>query len=145
MHKTASSWPANIRRTDAIVLFDGVCILCDGLVQFIIRHDRKPRLRLAALQSAAGKVLLQWCGRPLDDFDTMVFIEGGRPYFKSSAALRVARYLQWPWPVVSLGLVVPPFVRDWCYDRIAQNRYRIFGKQETCMMPTPEIKERFLP
>jgi predicted DCC family thiol-disulfide oxidoreductase YuxK len=144
MDKNASSWHANPPCADAIVLFDGICNICDGLVQFIIRHDPQAQLRLAALQSAVGKGYLQWCGLPSDDFDTMVFIEAGRAYFKSTAALRVARYLRWPWPVLSLGLVVPFFVRDWCYDRVAQNRYRIFGKKETCMMPTPETQKRFL-
>jgi predicted DCC family thiol-disulfide oxidoreductase YuxK len=144
MHKNAASGQENLQCTDATVLFDGVCNLCDGLVQFIIRHDPQARLRLAALQSAAGRGFLQRCGRPSDDFDTMVFLEAGRAYFKSTAALRVARYLQWPWPVLSLGLVVPPFVRDWCYDRVSQNRYRIFGKKETCMVPTPDVQLRFL-
>ena len=113
-------------------------------MQFVIRHDRDARLRLASLQSPSGQALLQWCGQPLDDFDTMVFIERGKAFFKSTAVLRISRYFPWPWPLVSLALAIPPFFRDWWYDRVAGNRYRLFGRQETCMMPTPELKRRFL-
>jgi predicted DCC family thiol-disulfide oxidoreductase YuxK len=144
MHKTCAAWPENIRYSDAIVLFDGVCNLCNGLVRFIILRDRQGKLRLASLQSAAGQSFLRWCGLSADDFDTMLFIENGRAYYKSTAALRVTRYLQWPWPILSLGLVVPTFLRNWCYDRIAQTRYRVFGKKDTCMVPTPETQQRFL-
>jgi predicted DCC family thiol-disulfide oxidoreductase YuxK len=144
MARHAGVWPHNVNRQDAIVLFDGVCHLCNGLVQFVIRRDKSVRLRLAALQSPAGQALLQWCGMPLDDFDTMVFVDGGHTYFKSSAILRLARYLPWPWPCLSLALVVPPFLRDWFYDRVAQNRYRLFGREETCMMPAPDLQKRFL-
>ena len=144
MSTPASSWPSSVERTDAIVLFDGVCNLCNGMVQFVIRHDRDARLRLAALQSPQGQALLAWCGQVLNDFDTMVFIEGGRAYFKSSAALRLARYLSWPWPLLSLTLAIPQVGRDWCYDCVARNRYRLFGRTESCMVPTPEIQKRFL-
>src|SRR4051812_17732909 len=113
MAKRANSWPANISRDDAIVLFDGVCNLCNNLVQFVIRHDRDARLRLASLQSPAGQALLTWCGQPLDDFNTMVFIERGQAYFKSTAVLRISRYFPWPWPLLSMALVIPTFFRDW--------------------------------
>jgi len=129
---------------DRIVLFDGICNLCNAGVRFIITNDPSGLLRLAAVQSTAGQALLHWCSLPLDQFDTMVFVENGRAYFKSTAVLRIARYLRWPWPLLSLGLAIPTTLRDWLYDQIAGNRYRLFGKSETCMVPTPEIRRRFL-
>jgi predicted DCC family thiol-disulfide oxidoreductase YuxK len=144
MKATGPPLPAGVGCQDSVVLFDGVCNLCNGMVQFVIRHDKAARLRLAALQSPAGQVLLQWWKKPLDDFDTMVFIECGRVYVKSTAILRITRFLEWPWPLASLALVIPVFLRDWCYDRVAGNRYLLFGRRETCMMPTPDLLQRFL-
>jgi predicted DCC family thiol-disulfide oxidoreductase YuxK len=144
MRKPQSTWPENIPRNNAVVLFDGVCNLCNGLVQFLIHHDKRGFLKLAALQSDSGRQLLRWCGHPLDDLDTIVFVDGGRAYFKSSAVLRIVGKLPWPWPVTALALVIPPFVRDWFYDRVARNRYALFGRRETCMLPTPDIQRRFL-
>ena len=141
---SASDLPPGIGPEDRVVLFDGVCNLCNGLVRFLIARDPEARLRLASLQSEAGQALLAWFGLPLDHFDTMAFVEAGRPYLKSAAFLRAARYLPWPWPWLSWGIVVPRPLRDWLYDRIALNRYRLFGRQETCMLPTPEIRSRFL-
>jgi predicted DCC family thiol-disulfide oxidoreductase YuxK len=145
MSRDARSWPAGVSRQDSIVLFDGVCNLCNNTVQFVLRHDKAARLRLAALQSPAGQALLRSCHRPLDDFDTVVLVERGRVFVKSTAVLRLLRFLAWPWPLLSLALVIPVWFRDWCYDQIARNRYRLFGRQETCMMPTPELTRRFLP
>jgi len=144
MAKPASPWPTNVNREAAIVLFDGVCNLCNGLVRFLIVRDKGARLRLAALQSPPGQALLRWCGQPLDDFDTIVFVEDGRAYFKSTAVLRMVRLLPWPWPCLSLALVIPPFVRDGCYDCVAQDRYHFFGRKQTCMVPTPDSQRRFL-
>jgi predicted DCC family thiol-disulfide oxidoreductase YuxK len=126
------------------VLFDGVCNLCNGWVQFVIARDPQARLRLAAVQSPAGQAILAWCGLPTDEFDTMVFVEDGRAYFRSTAFLRAVRHLSWPWPLLSVGRIVPRPLRDWLYDRVAKNRYRLFGRQESCMMPTPAIRSRFL-
>lgn len=136
--------PPGIGPEDRVVLFDGVCNLCNGSVRFLIARDPGARLRLASAQSAAGQAILAWCGLPVDHFDTMVFVEGGQAFMKSTAFLRVVRYLSWPWPWLSWGLLVPRPLRDWLYDRIALNRYRLFGRQEICMVPTPEIRSRFL-
>jgi predicted DCC family thiol-disulfide oxidoreductase YuxK len=129
---------------DAIVLFDGVCNLCNAWVQLVIRFDRYGRLKLGALQSASGQALLAWCGMSLDKFDTVIFVERGRVYFKSTAILRSTRFLPWPWPILSLALAIPRWLRDWCYDQVAQNRYRFFGRRQTCMVPTPGLQKRFL-
>jgi predicted DCC family thiol-disulfide oxidoreductase YuxK len=136
--------PPGVGPEDRVVLFDGVCNLCNGLVRFLIQRDRGARLRLASVQSEAGQAILAWCGLPLDNFDTMVFVEAGQAYPKSTAFLRVVRYLPQPWPWLSWGLLVPRPLRDWLYDRVARNRYRWFGRQESCMLPTPEIRSRFL-
>ena len=130
--------------TTAIVLFDGVCHLCSSSVKFIIRRDPSARFRFAPLQSPIGQDLLRRHRLPADTSDTFVLIEGGRAYTRSTAALRVARRLSGLWPVAYLGIVVPRPVRDAIYRVIARNRYRWFGRRAECMLPTPEVKERFL-
>jgi len=140
----AATLPGNLGPDDRVVLFDGVCNLCNASVQLLIRRDPAGRLRLASLQSPAGQAILAWCGLPADELDTMVFVEGGRAYFKSTAFLRVVRHFRQPWPWLSIGLLVPRPLRDWLYDRLARNRYRLFGRNETCMVPTPEVRGRFL-
>jgi predicted DCC family thiol-disulfide oxidoreductase YuxK len=131
-------------RGEAVVLFDGVCRLCSASVQFLLRRDKKARLHFAALQSRAGQALLRQCRQPSGAGDTMVFIESGRAYFKSTAGLRLARYLTWPWPLCSLGLALPADLRDWCYDRLARHRYRLFGRRSECLLPAREVGQRFL-
>ena len=126
------------------MLFDGVCNLCNGAVQFIVRRDRKGFFRFAALQSEAGGEILRRLGEPADDLATMVLVENGRVYKRSTAALRIARRLRFPWPVLVVFLAVPAFVRDGVYAWVASHRYRWFGKSEACLVPTPELRERFL-
>lgn len=124
-----------------VVLFDGVCNLCTGSVKFIIRRDPRGRFRFAALQSDAAARLLGGEGaRP----DSIALVESGRVYWKSAAALRIARRLGALWPVLYVFVVVPRPVRDWVYDCVARNRYRWFGKQDSCMVPTAELRARFL-
>jgi predicted DCC family thiol-disulfide oxidoreductase YuxK len=127
-----------------VVLFDGVCNFCNAWVRFILARDPQARLRLAAVQSPAGQEILERCGLPLDRFDTMVFVEDGTAYFKSTAFLSAVRYLKRPWPWLALARLVPRPLRDWVYDRIARNRYKLFGRRESCMMPTPDVRSRFL-
>lgn len=127
-----------------ILLFDGVCNLCDGVVQFIIRKDRKQLFRFASLQSAAGQELLRSAGLPLSDFDSFVYIRGDRYYRRSTAALLVLKELGGLWQLTYLFRIVPRFIRDAVYRLIARSRYRWFGKKESCMLPTPALKERFL-
>ncbi len=136
--------PLNIDKSTRILLFDGVCNLCNRWVQFVLASDPAGQLKLASVQSPAGQALLAWCGLPVDQFDTMVFIENGKAYTKSTAFLRAVRYLRWPWPALSLGIVVPALLRDRLYDLVAGNRYLLFGKRETCLLPTPQTARRFL-
>lgn len=128
----------------AIVLFDGVCHLCNSSVIFIIRRDPRGRFKFAPLQSPIGQALLQRHHLSTNTLDTFVLIEEGSAYTRSTAALRVARRLSGLWPLAYLGIVAPRVVRDALYRIIAQNRYKWFGQQAECMLPTPEVKERFL-
>jgi len=134
---------------EVLVLFDGVCNLCAGLVRFLLRRDRRRRLRFAALQSAAGQALLGrhgWAGiaRAGGTLETFVVIEAGRARVRSAAALHLARRLPWPWPLLAVLVLLPRPIRDALYAFVARHRYRWFGRAESCMVPTPEIAGRFL-
>lgn len=128
-----------------IVLFDGVCNLCNGLVQFVIRRDPAPaRFRFAALQSNAGQKLLREHGLSTVDLDTFVLIDAGVAHVRSSAALRVLKHLGLPWSLAWCAVIVPQPLRDAVYRWIARNRYRWFGVRESCMVPSAELRSRFL-
>lgn len=127
-----------------ILLFDGVCNLCHGSVRFVLRHERGPVLRFCALESAAGTQLLRDHGLATDYRGSLVLIEAGSAFVKSDAALRVASYLNWPWSWGRAGVVFPRGLRDWAYDFIARNRYRWFGRSDACLLPTADLKLRFL-
>jgi predicted DCC family thiol-disulfide oxidoreductase YuxK len=127
-----------------VILFDGVCNLCNHSVDFVLRRDRKRRFRYASLQSDAGRALLRAHGLPTDNLDTLVLLHGGRAYVRSAAALRIASQLGGLWRLTVLLLAVPTPLRDGIYRWIAANRYRWFGRQDTCRMPHPEEKALFL-
>ena len=128
----------------ATILFDGVCNLCNGFVQFVIARDPHARFRFAALGSPAAEEMLRRADVAGPVPDSIVLIEGERAWFRSDAALRIARGLPFPWPLASACLIVPRFIRDAVYDAIARRRYRWFGRRDTCMVPTPELTSRFL-
>jgi predicted DCC family thiol-disulfide oxidoreductase YuxK len=123
-----------------VVLFDGVCNLCNGAVRFIIARDPAACFRFASLQSGVGRRLLKDDGPP----ETIVLLEEGKMYSKSTAALRIARGLRLPWPLLYAFIVVPRPLRDFVYDWVARHRYRWFGKLDTCLLPTPALRNRFL-
>jgi predicted DCC family thiol-disulfide oxidoreductase YuxK len=127
-----------------IVLFDGVCNLCNGLVRFIIKRDRNGKFKFASLQSEIGQQWLLRFGLAKNEFESFVLIEGDKYYVKSAAALIMLRGLGGIWKVFYVFILVPRPVRDFMYDLIAKSRYKIFGKRNICMIPTPELKERFL-
>ena len=135
---------AGVEAMGPIVLYDGVCGLCDRSVQLILRNDRRGRFRFAALQSETGRALLEKFGLSPEALDSVVLVEDGRAWRKSRAALRIARRMDGPWPLVWPLRIVPRPVADSLYDILAKNRYRIFGKLETCMIPPPEVRARFL-
>jgi predicted DCC family thiol-disulfide oxidoreductase YuxK len=128
----------------ATILFDGVCNLCNGVVRFVIARDPHARFRFAALSSDAGHAVLHAAGLRLPIPDTVVLVEDGAVYVRSEAALRIARRLSFPWPVLFALMVVPRPLRDAIYDAIARRRYRWFGQRDACMVPTPEQRRRFL-
>ncbi|MFD1468901.1 thiol-disulfide oxidoreductase DCC family protein [Hymenobacter caeli] len=130
----------------AVILFDGVCNLCHGFVQFVIRHDAAGRFRFAALQSAAGRALLAAHGAPppAPDPESVLLLLNGRLYSHSGAVLRIARELGWPWRLAAAGWVLPRAWRDGLYRFVARHRYRWFGRQENCLLPTPALQARFL-
>jgi predicted DCC family thiol-disulfide oxidoreductase YuxK len=131
------------------ILFDGVCNLCNGFVQFIIRHDAAGKFRFAALQSAAGQALLDAHGQQnlTDDAagpDSVVLVAGGHVYMHSAAVLRIAGYLGGVWRAALVGWLLPRSWRDGLYRYVARHRYQWFGLQESCWLPTPALRERFL-
>jgi predicted DCC family thiol-disulfide oxidoreductase YuxK len=132
------------RRDSSVVLFDGVCNLCNAAVRFVIDRDPNARFRFAALDSEAARALLQTAPLPAALLDSIVLVEEEGVFTRSDAALRIARRLTFPWPLAYVFILVPRVLRDALYDWIARHRYRWFGRRETCMLPTPELKGRFL-
>lgn len=127
-----------------ILLFDGVCNLCNASVQWVLRHDRAGKFRFAALQSDTGQELLRRFGLEREHFDTVVLVDGDRLYTRSDAALALLSRLGAPWAWLGVLRVFPRPLRNAVYDWVARNRYRWFGRQDECWLPRPEWKERFL-
>jgi predicted DCC family thiol-disulfide oxidoreductase YuxK len=119
--------------------------LCSWSVQFLAPRDRDGVLWFAAIQSATGQAVLNQHGIPAQDWESFVLIEDGRAYFKSEAFFRIVRYMTRPWPIVRIGRYLPRSLADWLYDRVARNRYAVFGRKAVCMLPRPDLAARFLP
>jgi predicted DCC family thiol-disulfide oxidoreductase YuxK len=126
------------------VLFDGQCGLCRGGVRFLLKRDFGNRLRFGAMQEPAGQALLRRYGRPTDDLSSFVVIDGGRAMLRSTAALHLARFMPWPWPLLRHFLWLPRPLRDALYDLIASTRFWFFHRYETCYVPTAAERQRFL-
>lgn len=127
-----------------VVLFDGVCNFCNYWVNFAIKRDRKKKLKFTALQGEpAKKLLLQFHINPTS-LSSVILIDNGKVYTQSSAAIRICKYLNGGWKLFYGLMIIPKFIRDFFYNIIARNRYKWYGKREACMVPTPELKERFL-
>lgn len=129
----------------AIVLFDGICNLCNGAVNFVIDRDPKKKFVFAALQSSAAQKLLKQYQLPSSDFKSIVLIKQGVVFDRSNAILEIVRGLGSGWPILFVFKVVPKFLRDAAYRLIARHRYRLFGKKDHCRVPTPDLLSRFLP
>ncbi|MEK4361634.1 thiol-disulfide oxidoreductase DCC family protein [Paenibacillus sp. FSL M8-0212] len=134
----------DVHQGHPIVLVDGVCHFCQGLTKWIIKRDPEGKYNFASLQSDVAKELLKKGNLSTDSMDTFVLIENGKYYTRSTAALRLAKGLKFPYPLLYVFIIVPKFIRNAVYNWVARNRYRWFGKDEACMLPTPEIKDRFL-
>ncbi|MEE4258914.1 MAG: DCC1-like thiol-disulfide oxidoreductase family protein [Bacteroidales bacterium] len=134
----------NVYDQKNIILFDGICNLCNRSVQFIIRNDPDARFKFATLQSARGQTLLQ--AHPLvnNSSATVVYFKEGKAYVKSTAVLQVFKTLGWPFKILYVCMIIPKPVRDFLYDLVAKWRYQIFGKRIICMVPTKEIQSRFI-
>ena len=129
---------------DNVVIFDGVCNLCARSVQFILDHESDQTLRFTPLQSPAGTRLMRKLDLDPADARTFVLIADGKAYVKSDAAIRLSRYLRRPWKPLGMLKIIARPIRDWVYDAVARNRYRWFGRLDSCMVPTPEHTARFI-
>ncbi|MBK7734707.1 MAG: thiol-disulfide oxidoreductase DCC family protein [Chitinophagaceae bacterium] len=126
-----------------IILFDGICNLCNRSVQFIIKHDKEKVYRFAAFQSKAGQKLLQQYNLPLKQYSSFLLIENNKAYSQSTAALKVAKNLSGLVKLAVVFNIVPAGIRNIVYNFVARNRYQWFGKKESCMVPTQDLKARF--
>lgn len=128
-----------------LILFDGICNLCNNSVNYIIRKDKKNRFVFAAIQSEIGGKIISELNIDTSKTDSIILLRNESEYhFKSTAALKIAQDLQFPTNLAIVFLVIPAFIRNWVYDIIARNRYKWYGKREACMIPTPELKAKFL-
>lgn len=131
------------RMDNPVILFDGVCNLCTGSVQFILKRDKDKTFSFASLQSDYGQKLLQQFNLPTNTFNSFILYQDGKIYTRSTAALQMFQQLNgWKW--VKIFWIVPKFIRDAVYNLIARNRYKWFGKKNECWLPTPDLKARFL-
>ena len=127
-----------------VLLFDGVCNLCNASVQWVLKRDKEGKFRFAALQSETGRMLLARFGLATEKFDTVVLVAGDRIFTRSDAALELLRRLGRPWAWAYILRVIPRAWRNWAYDWVARHRYQWFGREESCWLPRPEWKGRFL-
>lgn len=128
-----------------LILFDGVCNLCNSSVQYVIKHDKKNLFMFTAMQSEIGKQIIKAFNIDTAKTDSiLLFTPGKGIQFKSSAALKIAKHLGFPQNLMSVFFIIPPFIRNWVYDYIAKNRYKWYGKKDACIIPTAELKSRFL-
>ncbi|MFV0237739.1 MAG: thiol-disulfide oxidoreductase DCC family protein [Flavobacteriales bacterium] len=132
-----------MEKTRKIIIFDGVCNLCNGFVQFVLKHDEKEVFQFASLQSDFGQQFLQKYALDTQSFDSFILMEGEEYTIESTAGLKVLSQLK-GYRFTGLLLYIPSFVRNSIYRLIAENRYSLFGKSDTCWLPTPELEERFL-
>jgi predicted DCC family thiol-disulfide oxidoreductase YuxK len=135
----------NLPPNKKIILFDGVCNLCNSAVQFVIKHDKKDTFRFVALQSVLGQEILAYIGIDAENIDSIVLYEPGIAYYyKSDAALQIARNLDGIFSFGTIFKIIPTGIRNYLYDYIARNRYKWYGKKESCMIPSVELKIKFL-
>ena len=127
-----------------IILFDGVCNLCNNAITFVIQRDKKDVFRYAPLQSNIGKLLTNKHNIDTSKVDSILLIDSDSAFVKATAALKISRHLTGGYPLMQAFYIIPPFIRNWVYDYIAKNRYKWFGKKDACMIPTPDLKSKFL-
>lgn len=135
---------ASVTADKTVVLFDGVCNFCNATINFLIEHDPTDRFRFAAQQSDIGQQVMREHGLTDLMLNTIIVFDNGKVLTESGGALRLARYMPFPWRMLSWFMIVPSFLRNWGYRLIAKNRYKMFGQADACRMPTPEIRAKFL-
>lgn len=128
----------------SVIFFDGVCNLCNGFVQFVIRRDQSGKFKFASLQSQAAENMLRPFNFPLDELNTIALVQDGKIFLRSRAVLRIASQLGGLWKLAVLLYIFPSFFSDAVYNLISKYRYKLFGKKDSCMIPTPELKSRFI-
>ena len=138
------NFPPNIQEHERVILFDGVCKLCNAWGNFIIKNDKKHSFKLCSVQSSEGQEILRHFNFSTEHFETMLCVEGNKFYQKSDAFFRVIYILGMPWSLPYIFKVLPKALRDWLYDRIALNRYTLFGKYDFCSLPTADHENRYL-
>jgi len=135
----------NLPRDKKIILFDGVCNLCDSTVQFIIKHDKKDIFRFVAIQSDLGQKIIKYISIDTSKTDSIILYEPGHSYYyKAEAAIKIIGQLGGIYSMISVFSVIPKWLSSKVYDYIARNRYKWYGKKDECMIPTPELKAKFL-
>jgi len=141
---TIEKYPPNVGENDCVILFDGVCKLCNVWTQFIIKVDTQQHFKLCNVQSPEGQSILNYLKMPTNQFDTMLLVEGNQYFDRSDAFLNVVKKLRYPWRLLYVFKILPKGIRNWFYDRIALNRYYLFGQYDICMLPSKENENRFL-
>jgi len=131
-------------KNNSVILFDGVCNFCNSSINFIIKHDKKEHFLFASLQSDVAKEILLQFDKKKTLGDSILLVSDTKIYNKSTAALKIAKKLNAGISLFYVFIIIPPFIRDWVYDIIAKNRYKWFGKKDSCMVPSEKIKERFI-
>ncbi|WP_425075465.1 thiol-disulfide oxidoreductase DCC family protein [Psychroserpens sp. S379A] len=135
----------NLPKDKQLILFDGVCNLCNSSVLYVIKHDKANRFMFAPLQSDAGKQIIDKFNIDTSKTDSILLYSKGKGLsVKSSAALHIAKHLGFPRNLLAVFFIIPTFIRNWVYDFVAKNRYKWYGKKEACMIPTPELTAKFL-
>lgn len=136
--------PPNVGAADKVILFDGVCKLCNAWSNFIIKHDHQHVFKLCSVQSNEGQKILRHFGLSTEVYESMLVVEGNGVYQQSDAFFQVVAKLGYPWKFICVFRMVPKLLRNWIYDRIALNRYRLFGKYDTCLLPAADHDARYL-
>jgi predicted DCC family thiol-disulfide oxidoreductase YuxK len=127
-----------------LIVFDGVCVFCSGFVQLILKLDQKKRFRFATAQSPLGEALFRRHGLPTGDYDSNLAIIDGAAFTKLDSFVAVMSALGWPWRATKARLILPRPLRDWLYDRVARNRYALFGRKDSCEIPSSELRQRLI-
>jgi predicted DCC family thiol-disulfide oxidoreductase YuxK len=136
---------SNLKREyQPVLLFDGLCNLCNSSVQFILKNEKNHNLKFAAIQSETGEKLLTHYKIDPNETNSVILISGNHVYTASDAVLKLTHHLKFPYSLGKILVVVPKVIRDFFYKQVAQNRYKWFGKRESCMIPTPQFRKRFL-